>query len=516
VKKPILLLIRDGWGINPAGRQGASAQGDATLLAHTPVHDQLYATYPQSRLQASGLQVGLPDGQMGNSEVGHLNLGAGRIVYQELTRINLAIQDGTLSRNPVLEEVLQASQGHRLHLIGLVSDGGVHSHIDHLLALLTIASAAGIKEIYVHAITDGRDCSPTSGREFIQILEAKIALLPGCHLATIIGRYYAMDRDKRWERVQLAHDLFLDGKGTPAASGQAALQASYDAGITDEFVLPIKVIPQAGPLIRDQDVLFFFNFRADRMRQIVRSLTDPDFNLFPCTRRPKNKTFTMTPYEGDFARLGIRHLFTPLEMKDLLGEVVAAHGLSQSRLAETEKYPHVTYFFNGGKETPNPHEERILAPSPKIATYDLQPEMSAIELTDKVVDRIEHGLDDLIILNFANPDMVGHTGVLAAGIRAVETIDRSVGRVVQALLARGGKALITADHGNCEQMLEADGSPHTAHTTNLVHLLYVAPDSAKYTLADGILADIAPTLLVMLGLPKPAAMTGNSLLRPKK
>jgi 2,3-bisphosphoglycerate-independent phosphoglycerate mutase len=401
-------------------------------------------------------------------------------------------------------------------LIGLVSDGGVHSHIEHLLALLTIASKAGIKEIYVHAITDGRDCSPTSGREFMQTLEAKIALLPGCHLATIIGRYYAMDRDKRWERVQLAHDLFLDGKGTPAASGQAGLQASYDAGITDEFVLPIKVIPQAGPLIRDQDVLFFFNFRADRMRQIVRSLSDPDFNLFPCSHRPKIKTYTMTPYESDFARLGIRHLFTPLEMKDLLGEVVAAHGLSQSRMAETEKYPHVTYFFNGGKETPNPHEERILAPSPKVATYDLQPEMSAVELTDKVVDRIERGLDDLIILNFANPDMVGHTGVLAAGIRAVETIDRSVGRVVQALLERGGKALITADHGNCEQMLEANGSPHTAHTTNLVHLLYVAPDSAKYILADGILADIAPTILAMLGLPKPAAMTGKSLLRPKK
>ena len=515
MKKPVLLLIRDGWGINPAGRQGAALQGDATLLASTPVHDQLYATYPQSRLQASGLQVGLPEGQMGNSEVGHLNLGAGRVVYQELTRINLAIQDGTLNRNPVLQEVLQASHGHRLHLIGLVSDGGVHSHIEHLLALLTIASSAGIKEIYVHAITDGRDCSPTSGREFMQILEAKIALLPGCHLATIIGRYYAMDRDKRWERVQLAHDLFLDGKGAPTVSGQAGLQASYDAGMTDEFVLPIKVIPQAGPLIRDQDVLFFFNFRADRMRQIVRSLTDPDFNLFPCPHRPKNKTFTMTPYENDLSRLGIRHLFTPLEMKDLLGEVVAAHGLSQSRMAETEKYPHVTYFFNGGKETPNPNEERILAPSPKVATYDLQPEMSAVELTDKVVDRIQRGLDDLIILNFANPDMVGHTGVLAAGIRAVETIDRSVGRVVQALLERGGKALITADHGNCEQMLEADGSPHTAHTTNLVHLLYVAPDSAKYTLADGILADIAPTLLAMLGLPKPAAMTGKSLLRPK-
>ena len=512
VKKPVLLLIRDGWGINPAGRQGASAQGDATLLAHTPVHDQLYTTYPQSRLQASGLQVGLPEGQMGNSEVGHLNLGAGRIVYQELTRINLAIQDGTLSRNPVLQEAIQASQGHRLHLIGLVSDGGVHSHIDHLLALLNIASKAGIKEIYVHAITDGRDCSPTSGGTMIQTLEKTIASRPGCHLATMIGRYYAMDRDKRWERIQLAHDLFLDGKGTQAASGEAGLQASYDAGITDEFVLPIKVIPQAGPLIRDQDVLFFFNFRADRMRQIVRSLTDPDFNSFPCPHRPKVKTFTMTPYEGDFSRLGVRHLFTPLEMKDLLGEVVSAHGLTQSRMAETEKYPHVTYFFNGGKETPNPHEERVLAASPKVATYDLQPEMSAIELTDRVVDRIERGLDDLIILNFANPDMVGHTGVLAAGIRAVETIDQCVGRVLQALLERGGKALVTADHGNCEQMLEADGSPHTAHTTNLVNLLYVAADSAKYSLTDGILADIAPTLLSMLGIPKPAAMTGTSLL----
>lgn len=515
MKKPVLLLIRDGWGINPAGRQGASSQGDATLLAHTPVHDQLYATYPQSRLQASGLQVGLPEGQMGNSEVGHLNLGAGRIVYQELTRINLAIQDGTLSRNPVLEEALQTAQGHRLHFIGLVSDGGVHSNIDHLLALLSIASKAGIKEIFVHAITDGRDCSPTSGAGFIQTLEKTIASRPGCHLATIIGRYYAMDRDRRWERIQLAHDLFLDGKGTPAISGQAALQSSYEAKVTDEFVQPIRVTPIPGPLIRDQDVLFFFNFRADRMRQLVRSLTDPTFNSFASLHRPKVKTFTMTPYESDFTRLGVRHLFTPLEMRDLLGEVVATHGLTQSRMAETEKYPHVTYFFNGGKETPNPHEERILAASPKVATYDLQPEMSAIELTDRVVDRIQRGLDDLIILNFANPDMVGHTGVLAAGIRAVETIDQCVGRVLKALLERGGKALVTADHGNCEQMLEADGSPHTAHTTNLVHLLYVAPDSSKYSLTDGILADIAPTLLSMLGLPKPVAMTGTSLLSPR-
>ncbi|NDD56540.1 MAG: 2,3-bisphosphoglycerate-independent phosphoglycerate mutase [Verrucomicrobia bacterium] len=487
MSKPVLLLIRDGWGINPAGRNGAEKQGDATLLAKTPVHDRLYKVYPWGRLQPSGLKVGLPEGQMGNSEVGHLNLGAGRIVYQELTRINLAIGD--------------AASGKRLHLIGLVSDGGVHSHLDHLLALLRIAGQSGSSELFVHAITDGRDVSPTSGREFLRTLEQAVAKIPKARVATVIGRYYAMDRDKRWERVQLAHDLFLEGKGA--------------AGVTDEFVKPFVLPGIATPVIRDGDVLFFFNFRADRMRQIVRSLADPSFNEFPITRRPKTKIFTLTPYEADFTRLGIRHLFSPVEMNDLLGEVVAAQGLKQARMAETEKYPHVTYFFNGGKETPNPGEERIMAPSPKVATYDLQPEMSAIPLTEKVVERIEKGLDDLIILNYANPDMVGHTGVLNAAIKAVETIDACTGRVLDALLKKGGKALVTADHGNCEQMLQRDGSPHTAHTTNLVHCLYVAADSGKFKVADGILADVAPTLLEMLGLAKPSAMTGSSLLQKK-
>ncbi|NDA09636.1 MAG: 2,3-bisphosphoglycerate-independent phosphoglycerate mutase [Verrucomicrobia bacterium] len=500
MSKPVLLLIRDGWGINPAGRNGAEKQGDATLLAKTPVHDRLYKVYPWGRLQPSGLKVGLPEGQMGNSEVGHLNLGAGRIVYQELTRINLAIGDAS---------------GKRLHLIGLVSDGGVHSHLDHLLALLRIAGQSGSSELFVHAITDGRDVSPTSGREFLRTLEQAVAKIPKARVATVIGRYYAMDRDKRWERVQLAHDLFLEGKGAAGTSGEAALAASYAAGVTDEFVKPFVLPGIATPVIRDGDVLFFFNFRADRMRQIVRSLADPSFNEFPITRRPKTKIFTLTPYEADFTRLGIRHLFSPVEMNDLLGEVVAAQGLKQARMAETEKYPHVTYFFNGGKETPNPGEERIMAPSPKVATYDLQPEMSAIPLTEKVVERIEKGLDDLIILNYANPDMVGHTGVLNAAIKAVETIDACTGRVLDALLKKGGKALVTADHGNCEQMLQRDGSPHTAHTTNLVHCLYVAADSGKFKVADGILADVAPTLLEMLGLAKPSAMTGSSLLQKK-
>jgi len=515
MSKPVLLLIRDGWGINPAGRTGAEKQGDATLLAKTPVHDRLYQDYPWGRLQPSGLKVGLPEGQMGNSEVGHLNLGAGRIVYQELTRINLAIGDGSLARDKTLQDALTAAAGKRLHFIGLVSDGGVHSHLDHLLALLKIAGHTGSAEIFVHAITDGRDCSPTSGREFLRTLEQAVAKIPKARVATVIGRYYAMDRDKRWERVQLAHDLFLEGKGTAAPSGEAALAASYSAGVTDEFVKPLVLPGISAPVIRDGDVLFFFNFRADRMRQIVRSLADPAFSSFPVARRPKTKIFTLTPYEADFTALGIRHLFSPVEMNDLLGEVVAARGLRQARMAETEKYPHVTYFFNGGKETPNPGEERIMAPSPKVATYDLQPEMSAITLTDKVVERIEQGLDDLIILNYANPDMVGHTGVLTAAIRAVETIDACVGRVLEILLKKGGKALVTADHGNCEQMLQSDGSPHTAHTTNLVHCLYIAPDSGNFRVADGILADVAPTLLEMLGLPKPAAMTGSSLLRKK-
>lgn len=513
--KPVVLVIRDGWGINPAGRAGAEKNGDATLLAKTPVHDRLYKDYPWGRLQPSGLKVGLPEGQMGNSEVGHLNLGAGRIVYQELTRINLAIGDGSLTREKVFQEAIGAASGKRLHFIGLVSDGGVHSHVDHLLALIQIAGQTGSCEIMVHAITDGRDVSPTSGRHFLHTLEQAITKVPKARVATVIGRYYAMDRDQRWERVQLAHDLFLDGQGVTASSGEAALASSYSAGVTDEFVKPVVLPGVKAPLIRDGDVLFFYNFRADRMRQIVRSLADPAFNSFPVTRRPKTQIFTLTPYEDDFAKLGIRHLFSPIKMNDLLGEVVAAHGLKQARMAETEKYPHVTYFFNGGKETPNAGEERIMAPSPKVATYDLQPEMSATLLTEKVVERIEKGLDDLIILNYANPDMVGHTGVLTAAIKAVETIDACTGRVLDTLLKKGGKALVTADHGNCEQMLQSDGSPHTAHTTNLVHCLYVSSDARSYQVADGILADVAPTLLVMLGLPKPAAMTGSSLLRKK-
>jgi len=515
MKKPVLLMIRDGWGINPAGRSGAEQQGDATLLAQTPVHDRLYQKYPMSRLQASGLQVGLPEGQMGNSEVGHLNLGAGRIVYQELTRINLAVADGSLQKNSTLQACLQESKGKRLHFLGLVSDGGVHSNIEHLIALLHIASQSGHRDIYIHAMTDGRDCSPTSGRQWIAQLEKEVKSCPGAHLATIIGRYYAMDRDRRWERVKLARDLFVEGKGSPAESATSAISQAYTDGKTDEFIPPISLAGSGTPLIRNGDVLFFFNFRADRMRQIVRALADPTFSEFPSQSRPQVKVFTMTPYESDFTKMGFQQLFTPLPMNDLLGEVVAAHGRSQARLAETEKYPHVTYFFNGGKETPNPREERVMVPSPKVATYDLQPEMSAPELAQKVVERIQRGLDDLIILNFANPDMVGHTGVLSAGIRAVETIDRAVGQVLEALQKVGGKALVTADHGNCEQMLEKNGTPHTAHTTNLVHCLYVASDSESYTLADGILADVAPTLLVMLGLPKPEAMTGSSLLRPK-
>ena len=515
MKKPVLLLIRDGWGINPAGRSGAEKQGDATLLASTPIHDQLYKKFPMSRLQASGLQVGLPEGQMGNSEVGHLNLGAGRIVYQELTRINLAVADHSLEKNPVLQDCLRQASGKRMHFLGLVSDGGVHSHIDHLISLIQIASQSGHREIFVHAMTDGRDCSPTSGREFIAKLESAIAKCPGARLATLIGRYYAMDRDRRWERVQLARDLFVDGKGTHIASAASAIAQCYADGKTDEFLPPFSLCEPTRPIIQEGDTLFFFNFRADRMRQIVRSLAEPNFSDFPCPSRPKVKVFTMTPYEADFAQLGFQHLFTPLPMNDLLGEVVASHGLSQARLAETEKYPHVTYFFNGGKESPNRLEERVMVPSPKVATYDLQPEMSAPTLTERVVERIHRGLDDMIILNFANPDMVGHTGVLTAGIRAVETIDQCVGMVLEAINKVGGKALVTADHGNCEQMLEKSGTPHTAHTTNLVHCIYVAPDSQNHDMADGILADIAPTLLEMLGVPKPTSMTGKSLLRKK-
>jgi 2,3-bisphosphoglycerate-independent phosphoglycerate mutase len=506
--KPLVLIIRDGWGVNPGGRENAEANGDATLLAKTPFHDALYTQYPQARLSASGMDVGLPEGQMGNSEVGHLNLGAGRIVYQDLTRINKAIVDNELASNSVLQQAFANAKGKRLHFLGLVSDGGVHSHQEHLIALAAAAKAAGVEEILVHAISDGRDTSPTGSVGFLRTLEE--GLKPsGARVVTLIGRYFAMDRDKRWERNKLAWDAIVLGRGEfseEAPSEAAAIR--HGAGETDEFLKPLIFDLPDQQRIRDGDVLFFFNFRADRARQLSEAFLHAGFAGFDREVTPAVDYVTLTEYDRTY---GCPVVFQPQSLANILGEVVSNAGLKQLRIAETEKYPHVTYFFNGGVETQYPGEDRAIVPSPKdVATYDLKPQMSAPEVTRTVLEKLADY--DLVILNFANPDMVGHTGVVEAGIRAVETIDGCVEQVVTKTLELGGRLLITADHGNCEQMRNPDGSPHTAHTTNLVHLLYVAGDASGCTCENGILADVAPTLLALLGVEKPGEMTGRNLV----
>ncbi len=505
-----MLIIRDGWGINPRGRQFAEADGNAPLLARTPRHDSLYETYPWSRLSASGMDVGLPEGQMGNSEVGHLNLGAGRIVYQDFTRINKAIVDGELASNQGIQQAFASARKSRLHFVGLVSDGGVHSHQSHLIALVKEAAKCGVQDILIHAITDGRDTSPTGGAEYLSTVNK--AITPsGAVISTVIGRYFAMDRDKRWERTKLAWDAIVLGKGEVAdCSPEAAVRQRYQEGETDEFLQPLIFSHPDQQRIRDGDVVFFFNFRADRGRQLSRAFLFDDFDGFDRQVCPKVHFVTMTVYDKTF---NCPVAFQPQTLDNILGKLVSAAGKRQLRIAETEKYPHVTYFFNGGIEVAFTGEDRVIVPSPKVATYDLKPEMSATEVTTEVVSRLKDY--DLIILNFANPDMVGHTGVVEAGIRAVEVIDQCVHQVLEALLAVGGKALVTADHGNCELMRNPDGSPNTAHTTNLVHFIYVAANAAEYILKDGILADVAPTLLELLGLPKPKDMTGHSLLEHK-
>jgi 2,3-bisphosphoglycerate-independent phosphoglycerate mutase len=511
-KKPVVLIIRDGWGINPGGRAHAVENGDATLLAKTPFHDHLYATYPQATLSASGMDVGLPEGQMGNSEVGHLNLGAGRIVYQDLTRINKAIADGELATNAVLQEAFAKARGHRLHFIGLVSDGGVHSHQDHLIALAAAAKQAGVEDIMVHAITDGRDTSPTGGADFLAYVET--GLRPsGAKIATVIGRYFAMDRDQRWERNKLAWDAIVLGRGavsqeTPSAAVRAAY-AIESRG--DEFLQPIVFSHANEQRVRDGDVVLWFNFRADRARQLSIAFLRKEFVNFDREVTPVVHYVTLTDYDKTY---GCPVAFLPQSFANILGETVSKAGLTQLRIAETEKYPHVTFFFNGGVEEPFPGEDRIIVPSPKdVPTYDFKPQMSAPEVTARVVEALPSY--DLVILNFANPDMVGHTGVVEAGIKAVETIDECVKAVVEKTLALDGKLLITADHGNCELMRNPDGSPNTAHTTNLVHFLYVGADAPQQTIASGILADVAPTLLHLLGVPQPAEMTGRNRLAPR-
>lgn len=509
-KKPVVLIIRDGWGDNPGGEAQAEKNGDAPRLARTPFHDKLYAEYPVSHLSASGGDVGLPDGQMGNSEVGHLNIGAGRIVYQDLTRINKAIANGHLGQNTVLRDTFAKAASRRLHLIGLVSDGGVHSHQEHLVALATAAKEAGVKDIMVHAITDGRDTSPTAGAGYLSWCEDRLGAV-GARIATVVGRYYAMDRDKRWERTKIGWDAIVHGQGTVSTLlPSEAVRAAYaETQKTDEFILPIIFEEPGQQRVRDGDVILFFNFRADRARQLSMAFLQKDFSGFARGAHPSVRYVTLTEYDENY---GVPTVFPPDTLNDVLGKVVADAGLTQVRIAETEKYPHVTYFFNGGAEEPNPGEERIMLQSPKdVATYDEKPQMAALEVTDALLSRIENF--DVVIVNFANPDMVGHTGILDAAITAVECIDQCVRRVVEKVLDLGGALLITADHGNCDQMISEDGSPHTAHTTNLVHFLYVAADAGGYELSDGILADIAPTMLDILGVPKPAAMTGSSRLR---
>jgi 2,3-bisphosphoglycerate-independent phosphoglycerate mutase len=510
VPKPIILIIRDGWGINPGGREKREENGDATLLSRTPFHDRLYREYPLGRLSASGLDVGLPEGQMGNSEVGHLNLGAGRIVYQDLTRINKAIHEGELERNTVAQEAFAKARGHRLHFLGLVSDGGVHSHYKHLIALADAARAAGVTDIFVHAFTDGRDTSPTGGADFLEACGAGLAK-SGAKIVTVVGRYFAMDRDRRWDRTKKAWKAIVLGRGASCTGAPAdAVRVQYESGTTDEFLSPLIFSHANEERIRDGDTVFFFNFRADRARQLSQAFLLADFDGFEREVWPRVNYVTLTQYDSTYSA---PFVFEPQDLPRILGEVVSSAGKTQLRIAETEKYPHVTYFFNGGIERAFPGEERKIVPSPKVATYDLKPEMSAVEVTEEVLTQLAEY--DLIILNFANPDMVGHTGVVAAGIKAVETIDDCVSRIVPAVLKLGGACLITADHGNCELMRNPDGSPNTAHTTNLVHFIYVAENAGEFRVDDGILADVAPTLLFLLGLPQPKEMTGRNLLVAK-
>ncbi len=492
----LILMILDGFGLSE------SDSGNAIAHAATPNLDALRKRYPTCTLVASGEAVGLPDGQMGNSEVGHLNIGSGRVVYQDLSRINLAISDKTFFKNPILAKAIEhvKTNDSCLHLMGLVSDGGVHSHLTHLLALMELASENNVRT-EVHAFLDGRDVPPRSALEYVN----KVDGYAGLQIGTVSGRYYAMDRDNRWERVEKAYRALVSGEGESAESAADAVRNAYDRGENDEFVLP-TVVKGSVP-ISDNDSIIFFNFRPDRAREITRAFVDPDFDHFN-RQRLRNLHFAcMTEYD---ATIDADVAYAPEEITNTLGEVLSSAGLRQLRIAETEKYAHVTFFFNGGVETPNHGEDRCLIPSPKVATYDLLPEMSAHKVTDAVVERIESHDYDVIILNYANCDMVGHTGIFDAAVTAVETVDTCVARVIDSVKMVGESAIITADHGNAEEMVDEDGTPHTAHTTNPVPLVMV--DSRVTGVRDGKLADIAPTILELLGLPKPAEMTGESVI----
>ncbi len=508
--RPVVLTILDGWGYSPR------RAGNAIALARTPTFTDLLRRFPSTLVHTSGPWVGLPEGQMGNSEVGHLNIGAGRIVLMEITRIDRMIASGEFFRHPLLLEAMAHARQGQLHLLGLVSDGGVHSHQEHLYALLRLAAEQHLERVFVHAFTDGRDTPPTSGVDYLERLEAEMRRYGVGRIATVCGRYYAMDRDQRWQRTERAYRAIVHGEAEHRSPNPlAALRASYERGITDEFVEPIVVTDgETGePLtrVRPGDTVVFFNFRPDRARQLTRALAEPGFDRFVDPARPANLFFVaMTQYDKSWPWL--RFVLPPEEPAHILAELFAAHGLRNLRVAETEKYAHVTYFFNGGIERPFPGEERILVPSPRVATYDLKPEMSAPGITDAVVAAIEKGAFDVIIMNYANADMVGHTGKLEAAIRAVEAVDACLDRIRRALQARSGAWIITADHGNAEQMVDpATGGPHTYHTTHPVPLVLVRDDSRCRLRSNGSLRDIAPTLLELLELPVPAEMTGRSL-----
>ncbi|MCR4842364.1 MAG: 2,3-bisphosphoglycerate-independent phosphoglycerate mutase [Eubacterium sp.] len=509
MKKTTVLMIMDGLGINP------NPEMNAVHDARTPVLDRLMKEYPFKYGYASGLSVGLPDGQMGNSEVGHMNMGAGRIVYQDLTRITKAIEDGDFFENPVLKEAMNnvKAKGSSLHLMGLVSDGGVHSFNGHIYGLLEMAKREGISSVYVHCYLDGRDTAPTSGIEYVKELEERMKEIGVGQIATVSGRYYAMDRDNRWEREQKAYDALTLGEGVEAADACGAIQASYDSEVTDEFVVPVVIKKGGEPVavIGDGDSVIFFNFRPDRARQLTRAFCADEFDGFDRRVHPKTHFVCFTQYDVTIPHTHIA--FEKVKLENTLGEYVSSLGKKQLRLAETEKYAHVTFFFNGGVEEPNPGEDRILVPSPKVATYDLQPYMSAPEVCEKLIEAIRSHEYDLIIINFANPDMVGHTGDLKAAVEAVETVDTCVGKAVDALVEEGGSMFLCADHGNCEQMIDYETrEPWTAHTTNPVPFILINYPEAKDLMEDGRLCDLAPTLLEMMGEKQPPEMTGHSLI----
>ena len=508
-KKTTVLMILDGYGLNK------DTKGNAVAQAKTPVMDKLMAEYPFVEGNASGLAVGLPDGQMGNSEVGHLNMGAGRIVYQELTRITREIEDGAFFENQALVAAVENAKKNdsALHLYGLVSDGGVHSHNTHIYGILELAKRHGLKKVFVHCFLDGRDTPPESGKGYVQELTDKMAELGVGEVATVMGRYYAMDRDNRWERVEKAYAALTKGEGVEASDGVSAIAASYAQGVTDEFMVPAVVKRDGKPLatIQDKDSVIFYNFRPDRAREITRAFCDEEFTGFPREKRLELTYVCFTEYDPTIPNKLVA--FHKVELHNTFGEYLAAQGRTQARIAETEKYAHVTFFFNGGVEEPNKGEERILVKSPKVATYDLQPEMSAYGVCDKLVEAIKSGKYDVIIINFANPDMVGHTGIEAAAIAAVEAVDECVGRAVDAIRETGGQMFICADHGNAEQLVDYEtGAPFTAHTTNPVPFLLVNADPAYGLREGGCLADIIPTLLELMDMEQPAEMTGKSLL----